>query len=132
MSRFSSKSRATKNRTMPVDIVAYGFAFLVALGGIIGFATAGSVASLVAGLIFGGLACIGAYQTSRNPKNYYLSLGVAVVLAGVMGYRFAKSLKIMPAGLVTILSVLMCIRTLWRAFSPSSAPTPDPPLPPKQ
>lgn len=115
---------------MPADIVAYAYAFAVALGGIIGFATAGSVMSLVAGLVFGGLACIGAYQTSQNPKNYYLSLGVAGVLTGVMGYRFARSLKIMPAGLVTILSIGMCIRTLWRAFTPSS--TPEPPVPPKQ
>lgn len=112
---------------MAADICAYAYAFLVALGGIIGFATAGSVASLAAGLIFGGLACIGAYQTSQNPKNYYLSLGVAGVLAGLMTYRFATTLKIMPAGLVAILSFAMCCRILWRAFSPSS--TPDPSVP---
>ncbi|XP_077539397.1 transmembrane protein 14C-like [Haemaphysalis longicornis] len=107
---------------MPVDIWAYGYAFVVALGGVIGYMKAGSVASLMAGLIFGGLACIGAYQTSHDPSNYCLSLGVAGVLAGLMGFRFAKSSKIMPAGLVAALSIGMCCRILCRAFAPSSTP----------
>lgn len=87
----------------------------------------GSVTSLAAGLAFGGLALIGAYQTSVNPHNYHLSLAVAGLLTGVMGYRFANSGKIMPAGLVTILSIAMCCRILCRAFGPqavSAAPSP--------
>lgn len=35
----------------------------------------GSVPSLAAGLLFGGLAGLGAYQQSKDPKNVWLSLG---------------------------------------------------------
>ncbi|KAM7308811.1 transmembrane protein 14C [Ixodes scapularis] len=108
---------------MQVDYWAFGYALAVALGGIIGYAKAGSVMSLAAGLIFGGLALIGAYQTTQDPGNYYLSIAVAGMLAGLMGYRFASSSKIMPAGLVAVLSVAMCCRILCRAFGPT-APVP--------
>lgn len=35
----------------------------------------GSVPSLAAGLLFGGLAGVGAYQMSEDPKNVWVSLG---------------------------------------------------------
>uniref|UniRef100_A0A023FQM3 Putative conserved plasma membrane protein n=1 Tax=Amblyomma cajennense TaxID=34607 RepID=A0A023FQM3_AMBCJ len=105
---------------MQTDVWAFGYGFVVALGGVIGFLKAGSIVSLMAGLVFGGLALIGAYQTSQDPHNYYLSLAVSGLLAGLMGYRFAKSSKIMPAGLVAILSIAMCCRILCRAFLTTS------------
>uniref|UniRef100_A0A131YFJ7 Transmembrane protein 14C n=2 Tax=Rhipicephalus TaxID=426455 RepID=A0A131YFJ7_RHIAP len=107
---------------MDTDIWAFGYAFTVALGGVIGYVKAGSIPSLMAGLVFGGLALIGAYQTSQDPHNYYLSLAVSGVLAGLMGYRFAHTSKIMPAGLIAILSIAMCCRILCRAFSPPGPP----------
>ncbi|XP_077488132.1 transmembrane protein 14C [Amblyomma americanum] len=110
---------------MQADVWAFGYGFVVALGGVIGFLKAGSIVSLMAGLVFGGLALIGAYQTSQDPHNYYLSLAVSGLLAGLMGYRFAKSSKIMPAGLVAILSIAMCCRILCRAFLTTS-PAPSP------
>ncbi|CAN7989262.1 unnamed protein product, partial [Ixodes hexagonus] len=123
--------RSFKNRiNMQTDYWAFGYALAVALGGVLGYAKAGSIMSLAAGLIFGGLALIGAYQTSQDPGNFYLSIGnicmllysaaVAGILAGLMGYRFASTSKIMPAGLVAVLSVAMCCRILCRAFGPTA------------
>lgn len=89
----------------------------------------GSVPSLAAGLLFGGLAGFGAYQISNNPDNVWVSLGgwmtmlffvflfffferccrwtVALcltvtsgALTGIMGKRFYASKKFMPAGLI--------------------------------
>uniref|UniRef100_A0A670I6G2 Transmembrane protein 14C n=1 Tax=Podarcis muralis TaxID=64176 RepID=A0A670I6G2_PODMU len=85
---------------MSTDWLGYGYAALVASGGVIGYAKAGSVPSLAAGLLFGGLAGVGAYQQSQDPKNVWLSLIASGTLTGVMGMRFYNSRKFMPAGLI--------------------------------
>ncbi|XP_006634531.1 transmembrane protein 14C [Lepisosteus oculatus] len=92
---------------MSVDWIGFGYAALVTSGGIIGYVKAGSVPSLAAGLVFGGLAGLGAYQMSHNPKNVWISLAASGTLAGVMGMRFYNSGKFMPAGLIAGASLLM-------------------------
>ncbi|KAK3091766.1 hypothetical protein FSP39_022452 [Pinctada imbricata] len=98
---------------MPLDIASAAYAVTIAAGGLLGYVKAGSVPSLAAGLAFGSVMGIGAYQTSQNPDNYGLSLATSTVLAGLMGYRFATSGKFMPAGLVATLrgdiAELMCV-----------------------
>ncbi|TMS09654.1 Transmembrane protein 14C [Larimichthys crocea] len=59
---------------MSVDWVGFSYAALVSAGGIMGYLKAGSSTSLVAGLLFGLLAAVGAYLASQNPKNVWLSL----------------------------------------------------------
>ncbi|XP_042285125.1 transmembrane protein 14C-like [Thunnus albacares] len=97
---------------MAVDRIGYVYAALVAVGGLIGYVKAGSVTSLGAGLLFGLLAAVGAYLTSQNPKNVWLSLGTSGTLAVVMGLRFLNSWKFMPAGLITLASGLMLARII--------------------
>ncbi|KAG7216797.1 hypothetical protein INR49_021195 [Caranx melampygus] len=97
-------SQPLKVSNMSVDWVGYGYAALVASGGVIGYVKAGSVPSLAAGLLFGGLAGFGAYQVSNDPNNVWVSLGA---LTGVMGKRFYGSRKFMPAGLMAGASLLM-------------------------
>ncbi|KAM7071555.1 uncharacterized protein M8220_008782 isoform 1-T1 [Acridotheres tristis] len=63
---------------MAVDWLGFGYAALVASGGIIGYAKAGSVPSLAAGLFFGSLAGLGAYQVSQNPNNIWVSLDCTI------------------------------------------------------
>ena len=54
----------------------------------------------------------GAYLTSgENPKPL-LQLGTATVLGGLMSYRFANSGKIMPAGVVALVSIVVVVRDL--------------------
>ncbi|XP_065144065.1 transmembrane protein 14C [Paramisgurnus dabryanus] len=92
---------------MAVDWAGYGYAALVASGGVMGYVKAGSVPSLLAGLLFGGLAGFGAYQTSQDNQNIWVSLATSGTLAAVMGKRFYSSRKIMPAGLIAGVSILM-------------------------
>ncbi|XP_072139834.1 transmembrane protein 14C [Mobula birostris] len=92
---------------MAVDWLGFGYAALVASGGVLGYVRAGSVPSLAAGLLFGSVAGIGAYQITQNPKNIWLSLIVSGALTGIMGMRFYNSRKFMPAGLVAGVSILM-------------------------
>ncbi|CAK6965571.1 transmembrane protein 14C-like [Scomber scombrus] len=97
---------------MALDWIGFGYAALVVVGGFIGYVKAGSVTSLVAGLLFGLLAAAGAYLASKNPKNVWLSLGTSGALTAVMGMRFLSSWKFMPAGLMTLASGLMLARIL--------------------
>ncbi|XP_068160313.1 transmembrane protein 14C isoform X2 [Antennarius striatus] len=92
---------------MSVDWVGYGYSALITSGGIIGYVKAGSVPSLAAGLLFGGLAGCGAYQISNDPKNVWVSLATSGALTGIMGKRFYSSRKFMPAGLMAGASLLM-------------------------
>lgn len=75
----------------------------------------GSVPSLGAGILFGTALAYGAFQVSRDPSNYSTQLATSSILAGVMGYRFYNSGKIMPAGLVCALSVAMIVRIAIKA-----------------
>ncbi|XP_018533126.1 transmembrane protein 14C isoform X1 [Lates calcarifer] len=93
--------------SMSVDWVGYGYAALIASGGVIGYVKAGSVPSLAAGLLFGGLAGLGAYQISNDPNNVWVSLATSGALTGIMGKRFYGSRKLMPAGLIAGASLLM-------------------------
>ncbi|XP_004081024.2 transmembrane protein 14C isoform X1 [Oryzias latipes] len=103
--RANAMSKVSNN--MSVDWVGYGYATLVASGGVIGYVKAGSVPSLAAGLLFGGLAGFGAYQISNDPNNVWVSLATSGALTAVMGKRFYGSRKFMPAGLMAGASLLM-------------------------
>ncbi|XP_028399513.1 transmembrane protein 14C-like [Dendronephthya gigantea] len=98
------------------DYISYGYAAVVAFGGVFGYVKAGSVMSLAMGLLFGGLAGYGAMQTSANPRNVMVGLCASGVLGLVMGVRTFKSgrFKLMPAGLVLILSLLQVGRLLYK------------------
>ncbi|XP_020041813.1 transmembrane protein 14C [Castor canadensis] len=95
---------------VPFHYFGFGYAALVATGGIIGYAKAGSVPSLAAGLFFGGLAGLGAYQLSQDPRNVWVFLAASGTLAGIMGMRFYNSGKFMPAGLIAGASLLMIVK----------------------
>ncbi|KAF7659502.1 hypothetical protein LDENG_00296870 [Lucifuga dentata] len=96
-----------KVSNMSVDWVGYGYAALVSSGGVIGYVKAGSVPSLAAGLLFGGIAGFGAYQISNDPQNIWVSLATSGALAAIMGKRFYGSRRFMPAGLMAGASLLM-------------------------
>ncbi|ROI16405.1 Transmembrane protein 14C [Anabarilius grahami] len=85
---------------MSVDWLGYGYAALITIGGIVGYVKAGSFMSLVAGLMFGIAAFVGAYQMSKNDKNIWVSMGTTGSLTALMGVRFLSSWKMMPAGLM--------------------------------
>ncbi|KAI8432757.1 hypothetical protein MSG28_013716 [Choristoneura fumiferana] len=107
---------------MGVDFFGFAYAATVAAGGIMGYAKAGSVPSLGAGIIFGSILGFGAYQISRDPTNYGLMLGTTTALGGLMGYRFYNSRKFMPAGIVFVLSVGMLVRLLAKNVTASPVP----------
>jgi uncharacterized membrane protein (UPF0136 family) len=86
------------------------YAFLLLIGGYIGFAKAGSRPSLIAGILSGFAALMAVYLTTKSPG---LGLGtgaaMALLLAGFFAYRFLKTRKFMPAGLLAVLSVAVLV-----------------------
>ncbi|CAG0883983.1 unnamed protein product [Darwinula stevensoni] len=86
-----------------IDFLGFGYAAVVAVGGLIGYVKAGSIPSLAAGLAFGGILGAGAYMTSQDNSKVYFPLITSIALTGLMGYRFYNSGKFMPAGLVATL-----------------------------
>ncbi|KAK9703750.1 hypothetical protein K7432_010571 [Basidiobolus ranarum] len=95
---------------MSQDFAGYAYAIVIIVGGLIGFIKAGSVASLLSGVTFGGVMAYSATRVSENPQDVYWALITSVSLLTLMGYRFSQSKKFMPAGLVSILSLIMSVR----------------------
>ncbi|XP_038699936.1 protein FATTY ACID EXPORT 2, chloroplastic-like [Tripterygium wilfordii] len=85
-----------------------GYAALVGVGGVMGYMKSGSQKSLLAGGLSAGLLYYVYTQLPSNPVfASSLGLGVSAILLGVMGSRFRSSGKIFPAGVVSLVSLVM-------------------------
>ncbi|NP_083674.2 transmembrane protein 14A isoform 2 [Mus musculus] len=93
-----------------MDLIGFGYAALVTIGSVLGYKRRGGVPSLIAGLSVGLLAGYGAYRVSNDRRDVKVSLFTAFFLATIMGVRFKRSKKVMPAGLVAGLSLMMILR----------------------
>jgi uncharacterized membrane protein (UPF0136 family) len=83
------------------------FGALTIIGGVIGYVKAGSVASIIAGAISGILLLIAGWIL---PNNRTIGLAIAFVVSLLLATQFVPKLirtgKVMPAGLMSILSVI--------------------------
>ncbi|XP_078151086.1 uncharacterized protein LOC144546418 [Carex rostrata] len=84
------------------------YAILVGAGGIIGFIKKGSMKSAAAGGLSSLLLFYVYSQLPTNPTfASSIGLGISGALLAVMGSRFKNSGKIMPAGIVSLVSLFM-------------------------
>lgn len=91
----------------PAKIYFIIFGLLTILGGVIGYVSKGSVASVVAGGISGILLLIAAYLLPGNVvAGLALGAVVSILLAGRFVPVFMKTGGFMPAGMMSILSVI--------------------------
>lgn len=94
--------------TMAIVVWVYGT--LVLVGGVMGWVKARSMPSLIAGIGFGAmLDVVGVAIWLGYRGGVVMALTWSLVLAGMMGVRFAKSKKFMPAGLVAAISVVVAV-----------------------
>ncbi len=83
------------------------FGALTILGGVIGYVKAGSVPSIIAGAITGVLLVVaGALLPEHRAAGLAAAFIVSLLLAAQFVPKFIRTGKVMPAGLMSILSVI--------------------------
>jgi uncharacterized membrane protein (UPF0136 family) len=91
----------------PAKIYFIVFGALTIIGGVIGYVKAGSLASIIAGSIAGILLLAGALLLPNHlMAGLAIALIVSVLLAGQFVPKFIHTGKVMPAGMMSILSVI--------------------------
>lgn len=83
---------------------------LVLAGGALGYAKKRSLASLGAGLAFGGLLIGSGVLITKNEsfRGHALATGVTGIMAAAMTQRYFSTRKFMPAGVVAVLGAAGC------------------------
>ena len=97
----------------PAKIYFVVFGLLTIVGGIMGFVRAGSTASIIAGSISGIMLLLAAFLL---PNHVVAGLAIAglvsLLLAGRFLPAFIKTGAMMPAGMMSILSVIGLVLAL--------------------
>lgn len=91
----------------PLIVLLYGI--LVAVGGVMGYVKAGSLASLVSGG-GAGVVLLGASVAMMRGSytlGWWISLLVALLLLGRFGMAALNDFKLMPGGMVIVMSLIV-------------------------
>ncbi len=92
------------------QIILLLYLIIVASGGVMGYVSAQSTVSLIAGLVSGLLLAIALALTFRTPQvGYGLAAVISLALAIFFTMRFLETGKWMPGGITMILSGLNLI-----------------------
>ena len=91
----------------PAKIYFIIFGLLTIVGGVIGYASKGSMASIIAGSISGILLLVAAFLLPNNAAAGLVLAGVvSILLAGRFIPAFIRTGDLMPAGMMSILSAI--------------------------
>jgi len=97
----------------PAKIYFIVFGTLTIVGGVIGYVKAGSTASIIAGAISGLALLVAAFLLPGNVAIGLILAGVvSVALAGRFIPAFMQTGKVMPAGLMAVLSTIGVIMAI--------------------
>lgn len=103
-----SNANSRKNALSMSQKLTLGYAALVGVGGLMGYLKGGSQKSLLAGGVSASLLLVVFKLLPSNPVlASSLGLGLSASLLVVMGSRFKNSGKILPAGIVSLVSFVM-------------------------
>src|SRR5687767_7716936 len=93
---------------MAIAIVLLVYGLITEVGGVMGYVKAKSKASLVAGMVCGGLLMIaGVLMLAGMAWAFWLGLAMNIVLIVVFWKRYAKTQAVMPAGVMLGISVVV-------------------------
>jgi uncharacterized membrane protein (UPF0136 family) len=89
------------------------FGILTIAGGVIGYVKAGSMPSIIAGSISGILLLVAAFLLpDHRLAGLAIGLIVSLLLAGQFIPKFIRTGKVMPAGMMSILSAIGIIMAI--------------------
>jgi uncharacterized membrane protein (UPF0136 family) len=89
------------------------FGALTIIGGIVGYIKAGSVASIIAGSITGVLLLVAAFLLPEHRTiGLATALIVSLLLAAQFVPKFLRTGRVMPAGMMSVLSVIGIIAAI--------------------
>ncbi|MGC2353379.1 MAG: TMEM14 family protein [Candidatus Udaeobacter sp.] len=89
------------------------FGVLTILGGIVGYVKAGSVASIIAGSLAGVLLLVAAFLLPKQEMaGLATGLIVSLLLLGYFVPKYFRTGSVMPAGLMSVLSVIGIIAAI--------------------
>ena len=91
----------------PARIYFIVFGFLTIAGGVMGYVKAGSTVSIIAGSITGILLIVAGFVLPEHRMpGIVLGLFVSLLLAGQFIPKFVRTGRVMPAGMMTVLSAI--------------------------
>lgn len=86
------------------------YGLIILIGGLIGHWKAASTASLISGLLFGSIILLLSFAIARGKLlAQYVALALTFLLDAFFTHRFAKSLHFFPAGMMSLLSLIVLI-----------------------
>jgi len=98
---------------MKPEVILWLYLVVLLAGGVFGFVKAKSAVSLVTAVVFGALLALAAGHVIPGA---YTGDVILTALVGVFAWRFQKTKKLMPAGvmtLVTIAALLVRAMMMW-------------------
>ena len=91
------------------NTVLWVYIALLIVGGLMGFIKGKSRISLISSLIFAVVLALVALGTITSK---YVAIGIVAFLLVFFGARFMRSKKVMPAGMMTVVSLVVLILLL--------------------
>lgn len=92
----------------PTGLITLTYALLVFLGGIFGYIKAGSTASLIMGVAFAVALSTSAFAMFNEKKiGFTMAIVTTSILTAFFLYRFVITYKLMPAGLMCLVSLIV-------------------------
>lgn len=101
---------------LSILVMVYGL--IIWFGGMIGYAKANSLVSLIMGSISASLLVVaGLLMLRPAPLGFWFALAVTGSLTLLFGYRYLISYKFMPAGMMALLSLaVLCVLIAFAKF----------------
>jgi len=98
----------------PAQIVLLAYALLMVLGGVIGHKVGKSKASLIAGTVSGGLLLVALGWSFGNlTAGLWIGVGISILLTLVFFLRVRKTRKVMPSGVLLVVSLAALFALLY-------------------